>query len=90
MVVIVVVVVIAAFWHDDTTAQCTPESDSQQHQRENSFHDVAFPFRCDRTLLSGWITGVFVCNRTCRFIRVLAAHVTRYRDALQRCNESFR
>jgi hypothetical protein len=78
--------VIATLWHDDTTAQRTPEGDSQQHQRENSFHDVAFPFTCDRTLLSGWITGVFVCNRTCRFIRVSATHVTRYEGALQRCD----
>ena len=84
MVVIVVMLVIAALRHDDATAQCTPEGDRQQHQREYSFHDVAFPFAFDRTLLSGWITGVFVCNRTCRFIRMPAMHVTRYRDALPR------
>jgi hypothetical protein len=45
VVMVMVMVVIAALRHDDATAQCTPEGDSQQHQRENSFHDVAFLLR---------------------------------------------
>ena len=36
-----VVIVITAFWDDDATAQCTPEGEGQQDQRENSFHDSA-------------------------------------------------
>ena len=86
MVVIVVVIVITALGDDDATAQCTPEGDSQQDQRENSFHEVALPFACDRTLLSGWITGVFVCNRTCRFFRMSATSMPWYGDTVQRCD----
>ena len=45
MVVIVVMIVITASGDDDAAAQCTPQGDSQQDQRENSFHDDALPLR---------------------------------------------
>jgi hypothetical protein len=45
MVVIVVVIVVTALGDDDAAAQCTAEGDSQQDQRENSFHDDALPLR---------------------------------------------
>ncbi|RKF49730.1 hypothetical protein BCY88_16175 [Paraburkholderia fungorum] len=86
---VVVVVVITALGDDNATAQCAAEGDSQQDQRENSFHDVVLPFTYERTLLSDWITDVFVCNRTCRFLRLPAAFTTGCGDRVQHGDRPF-
>lgn len=66
VVVIVRMVVITAVRDHDTAAQSGAERCCQNGQRENFSHDVAPFLLVNRTLLSGGISVVFVCNRTCR------------------------
>ena len=74
MIVIVRMVVIAAVRDHDTAAQSGAERGCQNGQRDNFSHDVAPYLPVNRTLLSGEISVVFVCNRTCRSHRVSVAH----------------